>query len=163
MPGKKEESAIDVVYKIYDEMLKLRQRLNVIDDNIKIINNKLNKISKNKVSSKPSAVSPGSKKGPRPQPPPQRTAQQEEPKLVLGNIRAWGNISNKAGEGLSNVDINIYDDSNQVVKKVKSSSEGYWEARLPSGRYGIEYVRSGYKPVNKVIYLDGSSNNVEVR
>jgi hypothetical protein len=73
--------------------------------------------------------------------------------LVIGKIKVYGKIVNKNKEPISNVNINIYNESSQVIKKRQTDAEGYWEVRLPAGRYGIEYAQKGFKPINRNIEL----------
>ena len=182
MEEKEAISAIDAIYEILDRIKIIEKQIVVLDSNIKLLNNKIVRLKVD--SGEPSiSVSP-EKEQPKPQAvpaarPSARAAEVEIPKeemktvstkkqkeperLVIGNIKTFGRIVNKNQEAIPGVEINIYSDSNELVRTLKTDKDGYWECKLPSGKFGVEYLRKNYKPVNMVISLDNSMSNYEVK
>lgn len=163
----REFSAIDAIYQLLDKVDDLGKRIQVIDDNIKILNNKITKLNKNVVQEPVRAMPTASATG---QPIIASNVEVEAPsgsrepdKLLLGPIKIYGYIMNKMKQPVENVVINIFDHNNKLVKSNKSSPEGYWESRLPSGKYNIEYIHSKFKPVNKEIEIPKNVKEYEVK
>jgi len=158
MSKTKEQSAIDAIYEILDKLETLDKRVQVVDDNVKLLSNKVSKLNKNAaaaVTASPVIKEPSSNQ------PTQK--QQKVDRLVLGNIKTHGFIVNKSKVPIYDVIVNIYDGNNKLVKNAKTNSDGYWEVRLPSGKYGVEYIHKKFKPINIVIDLADDISDYEVR
>lgn len=153
MKKSKEHSAIDSIYSIEETLKELSARMQVMEDNLKLLNNKVSKLAK-------SNPLPLVKDDIIPDPP---SRQQKVEKLVLGNIKLYGYIVNKAKFPIADVVVNVYDEHNKLVKNVRTNSDGYWESRLPSGRFGVEYIHKKFKPVNKTIELLDDTKEYEVK
>ena len=155
-----EKSAIDSIYAI-EEMLKtMSRRILVIEDNIKLMNNKLSKLSKssNPLPPDKSFSTHGST------PSQQNSAKPEKyDGLVLGNVRLHGYIVNRAKQPIPEVVVNVYDEDSRLIKNVKTDLDGYWEVRLPSGKFGVEYIHKNFKPVNKTVELLSGTKEYEVK
>ncbi len=149
----REQSAIDSIYHIEQSLSELLRRFQVVEDNVKLINNKLSKLSK------PNPL-PLVKSDSSPSP---AVSQQKVENLVLGNIKLFGYIVNKAKQPLPSVVVNVYDSNSKLVKNLKTNSDGYWEVRLPAGKFGVEYIHKKFKPVNKTVDLVDGTKEVEVR
>jgi len=156
MSKKREQSAIDSIYSMENTLEELLKRIQVIEDNLKLLNNKVSKLSK---APKPNPL-PLDKVEHRPDPVPR---QQKVEKLVLGNIKLHGYIVNKAKRPLVGVAVNIYDSNSKLIKNVSTDNDGHWEVRLPSGKYGVEYIHNKFKPVNRTIELEDGTKEYEVR
>lgn len=149
----REQSAIDSIYQIEESLKELLKRFQVVEDNVKLLNNKVSKLSKPnplplvKSDSSPAPVA----------------SQQKVDKLVLGNIKLFGYIVNKAKQPLPSVVVNVYDANSKLIKNLQTNSDGYWEVRLPAGKFGIEYIHKKFKPVNKTVSLEDGTKEVEVR
>lgn len=87
----------------------------------------------------------------------------EPDRLLLGPTRVYGYIMNKMRQPVTDVVINIFDTNNKLVKSNKSNADGYWESRLPSGRFNIEYIHSKFKPINKEIEIPKNVKEYEVK
>ena len=158
MSKTKEKSAIDAIYEILDKLELLDKRVQVIDDNIKILSNKVSKIGKNTAVAASGNI-PIVKDNRQPEP----ERQQKVEKLVLGNIKTHGYIVNKGKVPITNVIINVYNGSNKLVKNTKTNNDGHWEVRLPPGKYGVEYIHKKFKPINRTIELAEDIREYEVR
>lgn len=150
----REKSAIDAIYSIEEKLNSFAKRFQVIEDNLKLINNKLLKLSK------ASTPLPPVKVDHTPEP---SLRQQKVEKLLLGNVKLFGFIVNKSTEPIPDVTVNVFDSNSQLVKTVKTDGNGYWEVRLPSGKFGVEYIHKKFKPVNKTVELLDGTKEFEVR
>lgn len=160
----REMDAIEAIYTLLDNFKEVSKKIDIIDNNIKLLNNKVAKLSKEVGLIKGNGAQQGTQ--------PTAVAVQNNPaskrpstksdKLVIGNIKTFGYIANKSGNAITDVEINIYDENNQVIKNKKTDKNGYWEARLPPGNYGVEYKRKGFKAVNLNISLDETIREFEV-
>jgi hypothetical protein len=157
MSKSKEQSAIDVIYTMLEKVELLDKRVQIIDDNLKILSNKVSKLNKNAAVA--AVISPIVKDNIQSQP----IRQQKVQKLVLGNIKLHGYIVNKAKTPIPGVVVNVYNDSNEKVKNLNSDANGHWEVRLPAGRFGVEYVHKKFKPINRTVELEEDQNEYEVR
>jgi hypothetical protein len=159
MPKLKEQSAIDTIYTLLEKIELLDKRVQVIDDNVKILSNKVSKLNKNAAVAAVTAPSSFGKSFTDLSP----KKQQKVEKLVLGNVKTYGYIVNKVKVPIEDVVVNVYDASNKLIKNSKTNAEGYWEVRLPSGKYGVEYIHKRFKPINRVIELSDELREYEVR
>ena len=158
MSKTKEQSAIDAIYEILDRLDLLDKRVQVIDDNVKLLSNKVSKLNKNAAVA--ASASPAIRESSSNQ---STQKQQKVDRLVLGNIKMHGYIVNKAKVPILGVVVNVYDHANKLVKNAKTNNDGYWEVRLPSGKYGVEYIHKKFKPINRTIELVDDIRNYEVR
>ena len=93
----------------------------------------------------------------------QNVSQQKVQKLLLGAVKVFGYVINKSKQPIIGVQVKLYDESNELVKDLKTNDDGYWEVRLPAGRYGVEYLHKNFKPVNKTIEFSKEDKFYEVR
>lgn len=162
----REFSAIDAIYHILEKIDDLGKKIQVIDDNIKILNNKVTKLNKNVMQEPAKSMPTASATG---QPimtgldSDVSNTPREPDRLLLGPIKIYGFIMNKMRQPVENVVINIFDNTNKLVKSNKSNSDGYWESRLPSGKFNIEYIHNKFKPVNKEIEIPKNVKEYEVK
>jgi hypothetical protein len=157
MSRTKEQSAIDAIYEILEKIEFLDKRVQIIDDNLKILSNKVTKLSRNVAASAAVTTVGGNTTRDEPK------KQQEIDRLVLGNIKTYGYIVNRTKKPIENVNINIYDVKNKLIKNAKTNNDGYWEVRLPPGKYGVEYIHKNFKPINRVAELVDDIRDYEVR
>ena len=162
MTKKKEQSAIDAIYEILDVLSNFEKRLDVIDSNVKLLNNKVSKLSKVKLSKAgahgPSAGVPTGKS-----PVKSEIDTKVVKSLVIGKIKAFGYIVNKAKQPISDVVVNIYNEKSETIRSMKTDAEGYWDARLPAGKYGVEYLCKKFKPINRTINLQDNLTEYRVQ
>jgi hypothetical protein len=157
----KEQAAIDKIYQMEEDIAYIKQYVQLIDNNLKLLNNKLAKIS-DALESQPIPQAPTKITAtPGTPPPPQKRKESE--RLVLGKIKTFGYIVNKSKQPIPDVDIQVYDEDNEIVKRRKTDRDGYWEVRLPPGKYGVEYRQEGYRPINRTILLDRTMKSFEVK
>lgn len=158
----KEETAIDKIYRMEEDIVYIKQYLQLIDNNLKLLNNKIAKLAsaiENQPVQEPSAkitATPGT-------PPPPNQERKESNRLVLGKIKTFGYIVNKSKQPISDVEVQVYDENNEIIKRKKTDKDGYWEVRIPPGKYGVEYRQEGYRPINRVVLLDATMKSFEVK
>lgn len=157
--GNKEQSAIDAIYEILDQIRLLNDRMTIIDNNIKLINNRLNKMNK----AGPTATSgPTATTG--------AVVQAEIPPAnnnVLHLIKIFGRVKNQNKKPIKDVYVKIYSPKGDVMKSRTTDSDGYWEARMPAGSYGIEldasHINKKFRPINRNITINDTMNEFEVK
>jgi hypothetical protein len=156
MSKEREQSAIDAIYSMEGVLEELLRRTQVMEDNLKLLNNKVSKLSK---AQQPTPLPPV-KNNLSPDP---ALRQQKVENLLLGNIKLFGYIVNKTKVPIYDVAVNVYDSNNKLVKSVKTNEDGHWEVRLPSGKFGVEYIHKKFKPINRTVELTDSTKEHEVR
>lgn len=172
----REKSAIDIIYELSDAIKVLTAKIDVIDSNIKLLNNKIAKISTLKQDSASQSESGNIKKampsasaaelfGNSAQTSGQSAHQKSSDKsvFVAGPIKLFGHIVNKNRNPINSVIVNIFDESNKLLKTVKTDNNGYWEARMPQGNFGVEYIHKNFKPINRAITLKDGMKQFEVK
>jgi hypothetical protein len=156
MPNKREQSAIDAIYKILDEMEILNKRMTIIDNNIKLLNNKIAKING---TEKPRASVPSATASSKP-----TATSNNEP---IKSIKVFGKIKNQRKKPIKDVYVKIFSPKGEVIKSRTTDSDGYWEARLTPGTYGVElnasHINPKFRPINKNIVIDKTMNEYEVK
>ncbi len=151
MPKDKEQSAIDAIFEILNEVQKIHQEIAVINNNIKILNNKFSKLNQEKVS----ASIPNQSK-----------------ELIKTNadknefVKVFGRIKNQNKNPMPDVRVIIYDPKGSIVKSRVTDSDGYWEARLTPGQYVVElnatHINKIFAPQNINITLKDDMKEYEV-
>jgi len=158
MAKSKEQSAIDAIYALVDRVDLLDKKIEIVDTNIKHLNNKVSQLL---TSSKPialpsaraSAVAATSVS----------TGSESVDKLVLGPVKVFGRIVDNNMVPIPDVAISVYDSSSDLIKSEISNADGYWEVRLPAGKYGVEYSHSRFKTINRTVNLENGIKTFEVR
>jgi len=161
----REISAIDAIYQILEKIDGLDKKFQIIDDNIKILNNKITKLNKNVSQEAPRAMPTAVAVGQPVFNPTEEDsgASREVERLVLGPVKIYGYIMNKMRQPVENVVVNIFDLNNKLIKTNKTNIDGYWESRLPTGKYNIEYIHNKFKPINKEIEVPKNVKEYEVK
>lgn len=172
------KNAIDTIFKIEEMMETIISKINILETSMNNLNNKMyvinskmknlssenthfGEISNSQPSYRPSASAPAH--GPRASSPSPLPDEQPSSRLVLGNVKVYGYILNKAKKPLSEVYVRVFTDSSEVVKETKSNREGYWECRLPSGRFSVEYTHKNFKPINVIVNIPDGVKSFEVK
>jgi hypothetical protein len=157
----KAESALDAIFEILDELRDLKKQVVIIDSNVKLANNKIASLKKIVVETTP--VPEVSNPGISASPADKIEKSGELGGLVIGKIKTYGVIVNRNKKPISDVDVKLYNENGDIIKERRTDRDGYWEARLPPGKYGVEYIHGGFKPINLVIELDENMKEFEVR
>lgn len=152
----KEQSAIDAIYNILDEISNIKKQILIIDSNIKLLNNKVGKIISKDVGAPSAIIPPTSPQQPNSDP-------SEYNKL----IKVFGRVKNQRKKPIRDVYIKIFTPKGEVIKSRTTDSDGYWEARLNPGHYCVElnasHINNKFKPINKNIFIEATMNEFEVK
>ncbi len=153
MSKNREQSAVDAIYDLLDEVRELRKEIKIIDSNIKLLNNKILKSTiPSQQPSAPKAVAPTN------------TQKTSDPSHT---VKLFGRIKNQSMKPIKGVYIKVYDPTGNVIKSRETDSEGYWEARVGSGQYVVEmdarHINKKFLPKNINIEVDEIMNEFEVK
>lgn len=176
--AEQEKTALEIILELPSILKKLENKIDVLDTNLKILNTKLNKIKTAELQptlltqqtveikkeqeeiqmQKPMAM-PGTvvdQQG--------VTSQQKQlaNKLVLGSIKVFSKIKTASGKPVDGMTINIFDKENDLIRNLITDKDGYWECKLPSGRYSIEMIHPKLKTINKEFELSKDIKTYEV-
>ena len=162
-------TAAEALQRIIDDMgsLKgtideLKASIQLIEANIKTLNNRAAGLM---TSTKPVGLAD------------QQTMPSDTPQAVLPSIhsskqvaapiqaykKVFGTLLNNADEPIENVLIKVYDGNNEVCATTETDPIGRWEIMVKPGRYVAEYVKAGFKTVNKTFDVSKNVKEVEVR
>ncbi len=155
------ESAIDTIYSLVSMVETLDKRITIIDSNIKLLNNKFSKLTKSVNDSKFSINNISHGEGPRNVI--INEEEEDDAKLVLGNITMFGYIIDMDRKPIENVSVNVYDGSNDLIKDIKTNRDGHWTVRLPSGKYLVKYIMDGFKDIKRTVELTNNMKRYEVK
>jgi len=145
---------IELVKEMHDMLKELSQKVDILDRNVKdLMNQRVATASVPSISAAP--IDP------------------EEEKIFDFNsapgavrrsktIKVFGFVQRSGGMPIPNVMITVWNDKDEEVMKRITSKNGYWECRLPVGRYGIEYSGQGVRTINKTITLTSDMEHLEV-
>lgn len=89
--------------------------------------------------------------------------QEEERPGVLTYKKVFGKLINNAKEPIENVLIKVYDKNNEVCATTETDPTGYWEIMLKPGRYVAEYTKTGFKTTNKTFEVSKNAKETEVK
>ncbi len=173
-----EKTALEIILELPSILKKIENKIDVLDTNLKILNTKINKIKA--VDSQPqvapqvpqnqpqeAAESEDQAQRPMAMPGPiddqqKRTARSVSAKLVLGSIKVFSKIKTASGKPVDGMTINIFDKENDLIRNIITDKDGYWECKLPSGRYSIEMIHPKLKTINKEFELSKDMKTYEV-
>ena len=155
------ESAIDMIFNLSSQIELLDKKLTVIDSNLKLLNNKVSKLSKQE-QGRPLALNVD------------RDFKNnsdnvivddeaESSKLILGNVSVFGHIIDGDKKPISNVFVTLYDSKNKLIKDISSNKDGFWSVRLPAGNYSVKYEIEGYKDIKRKFELKDNMKRYEVK
>lgn len=160
----REQSAIDIIYALKESIDKIEKKIDVIDGNLKLLNNKVVKLQKsiNNIAVLPEGESTNTTSEVI-NVSDSETNVKKPDKYVTGPIRTFGKIMSKTKNPIPEVQITIFNDQSEVIKTRKTDSKGYWEVRLPPGKFGVQYTHKKFKSINIPIELESGMNEYEVK
>ena len=158
------QSAIDEIFKIGKAIESLNSRLDLIEKNIKSLNTKfiiltkkidsieVKKNKENLYEKKPSA-NPVNEIG---------SKDDKNDKLVLGSVKTYGYIVDTDRKPIPEIVVAIFDNDGSKIRSIKTNSDGYWEARLPSGIYKVIYTHKNFNDIVRDINIPKGTANFRV-
>lgn len=162
--SEREISAIDAIYLTLDKVKELTENvdsmkntISELENKIYILNSRISKLSKESNNSVKNVSNNSLNQNNY-----TSSAPQENSGLILGKVKLYGYIKNSSMFPIRGVNVELYKDGKQV-RKILTDKEGYWEARIPTGRYIVKYIHHKFKPVSKDITISDKDKEFEVR
>lgn len=163
------KSAIDEIFKISENLESVTNSIKILEKNIKSLNSKFIILTKKIDSIEESSQKQEEKGIPRASAPGSSNEatslvkkEETNDKLVLGSVKTYGYIANKDRVPIPNIKVSIFDNNEDRIRNIKTNSDGYWEARLPSGNYKIIYSHEKFNDIVKDISIPKGSINFRV-
>jgi hypothetical protein len=64
------------------------------------------------------------------------------------------------------LDVRIFSPKGEMIKSRSTNKDGYWEARIPPGEYGVEYdpsnINKRLRPVNFKIVVEKGIKELDI-
>lgn len=160
-----EKTALEIILELPSILRKLENKIDVLDTNLKILNSKMNKARQNDVITSdivdtPSPVLPTATPGLVGTS--SVISRQKSQKLTIGNIKVFSNVKTASGKSVDGMTVNIFDASNDLVRNIVTDNNGYWDCRLPVGKYSIEMIHPKLKTINKQFELFPATKTFEI-
>lgn len=162
MSKNREQSAIDAIYEMVEKLDIVLKKIDVMDQNIKLLNNKVKKIQDMQGSvedNRQNTIKPLAK-----------NINQAPVAVVPGSnklVKLFGKVKNQRKKPIKGVYVKIYDIKGTLLKSRETDDEGYWEARVEPGEYGVElnasHINPKFRPINKVAVIEEQMNEYEVK
>tara|TARA_B100000131_G_C17950433_1_gene546202 strand:+ start:199 stop:675 length:477 start_codon:yes stop_codon:yes gene_type:complete len=158
MSKRREQSAIDAIYELTRTVDTIDKRLTVIDSNIKLLNNKVAKLTKSLSARDGLSTTIENSTGPQ-----VVSREKKESTLVLGNTTAYGYIVDQDKKPMVGVYVDVLNGAGEVIKDVTTDKNGYWSVRLPHGKYEVRYKMKGFKATSRIMDIKKGEKKYEVR
>jgi hypothetical protein len=172
---KRELSAIDSIYEVLERIKNIEKHYELLNKQSAIINNKLNKITELletanvsekdlPITSKPfvSTYSDFKTKD-KMSAPTKEKSPEAEGSFVVGKVKVFSKLLTPARQPIPDVNVKIFDFNNKIVRNILTDKKGYWESRLPPGRYRLTMDHSNFKTIEKDLKLDDNITVYEVK
>jgi len=174
MAKEREQSAIDAIYDLLEEVRDIKKEIKIINNNIKLLNNKVAKLTlaaRPSQEVRPSAGTPSAKvpsaKVPSAKIPVASAAPVTSDNDSGHEIKLFSRIKNQRKKPIKGVYVKIYDPQGNVIKSRTTDEKGYWEARVPPGTYVVElnaqHIIKKSTPMNLNISVNETMNEYEVK
>jgi hypothetical protein len=166
---KRELSAIDSIYEVLERIKTVEKHYELLNKQLALMNNKLNKI----IAEEPKVL-------PQPEQRPfsstytnvatkdgESSVKEQVPEksggFVIGKVKVFSRILTPAKQPIPDVNIKVFSFDNKLLRNVLTDRDGYWDARLPPGRYRLTMDHSNFKTIERSIVLDKSMTSFEVK
>lgn len=77
--------------------------------------------------------------------------------------KAFGRLLDGAGEPIEGVLVKVFDKNNEVCATTETDAIGYFESMVRIGRFVAEYTKPGFKTVNKTFEVKKNDKEVEIK
>lgn len=77
-------------------------------------------------------------------------------------VRVFGYVKRTGGIPMTDVVISVFDSKDKIMMTRSTNDRGYWEGRLPIGKYVIEYKKDGFSAINKVFEITSNMDELEI-
>ena len=165
---KREISAIDSIYEVLERIKKIESHYELLNKQLAIMNNKLNMLvdSETEIIEKPTAKpfsSTYSNMDSKDRSAAQEIVETKESGFVIGKVKVFSKLLTPSKQPIPDVNVKIFSFDNKVLRNILTDRGGYWDARLPPGRYRVTMDHSNFKTIERNIVLDDSMKVYEVR
>lgn len=173
--AEQEKTALEIILELPSILKKIENKIDVLDTNLKILNSKLNKLKIETQAIKPDNIIEKIEKEPteevvlRPMATPGNvdrmnpaSAQKEATKLTIGSIKVFSRVKTSSGKPVDGMTVNIFDKSNDLIRNLLTDKDGYWECKLPHGKYSVEMIHPKIKTINKEFEILKEMKSYEV-
>jgi len=147
-------SAIDAIYEILNEIKVIKKQIIVINNDIKILSNKLNKVQDLPIQA--AQVNPESS-----------APKAQAANSSLNMVKIFGKVTNQRKEPIKGVKITVFSPKGEELKTRETDANGYWEARVLPGLYSVElnasHINSKFRPINRNISVEDYMVELEVK
>lgn len=169
------QNIIDTLDELKKTINELKLTTQIIEANIKILNNRaaglMSPVEISQVTQQVvSAAAPIQKQQDNPSRGRQLLPIQEKqemsiepPSNILTYKKVFGKLINNSGENVEGVLVKFYDKNNEVCATAETDPIGYYESMLRPGKYSAEYVKVGFKAINKTFNVDKNSKEIEIK
>jgi hypothetical protein len=170
-----EKTALEIILELPSILKKIENKIDVLDTNLKILNSKLNKMkaepqslppsisqSSDKEASEEVVLKPMATPGNIDRSAAATSAPRESAKLILGSVKVFSRVKTSSGKPVDGMTINIFDRSNDLVRNLLTDKDGYWECKLPHGKYSVEMIHPKIKTINKEFEISKEMKSYEV-
>lgn len=170
-----EKTALEIILELPSILKKIENKIDVLDTNLKILNSKLNKMKAESQSLPPSisqsldketseevVLKPMATPGNIDRAAAANSAPRESAKLILGSVKVFSRVKTSSGKPVDGMTINIFDRSNDLVRNLLTDKDGYWECKLPHGKYSVEMIHPKIKTINKEFEISKEMKSYEV-
>ena len=158
---KREISAIDSIYEILERIENIEKHYELLNKQLSMVNNKLKLISDfifdeniHRKKSSSEAISEVKKAS---------NIDKEEASFVAGKIKVFSFILDKDRVPIDNVNIKIFNSKKANIRDLLTDKDGYWEARLPKGKYLVTMNHANFKTIERRFFLNGDTDLYEVK
>ena len=163
---KREISAIDSIYEVLERIKKIENHYELLNKQLALMNNKLNVLMDDELKSAPTAK-PFSSTYTDVNSKDKSTTKIKESNdqggFVIGKVKVFSKMLTPSKQPIPDVNIKIFSFDNKVIRNILTDKQGYWDARLPPGRYRVTMDHSNFKTIERNIVLDKTMNAYEVR
>lgn len=170
-----EKTAIDLVYEMHDMLNTMKQKIDLMEKNINLLNDKANgRLMEAIGNNKPPQI----KLDPEPEtssqvqemplppapdtPPPEMRVVDADPAVARSNIKVTGKFLDRAGKAIPDIEVTIVNEDGDILKTTKTNRSGYWLSFLPPGQYSAEFIKEGFPPTFRVFELVKGQTEVEI-
>jgi hypothetical protein len=143
------KSGLELLEELIEQVKLLNTRFEVTEQNIKILLNKSNELAKPQIqaNNQLATVKPVEVKPPEP--------------IPKGGIRAIGKVI-KDNKIVINVEVQVFDKENKLIKRTKTNRAGEWVCFLMPGTYAIHYFLKNVLDANATFTIGPEDKIVRV-
>lgn len=157
------QQILETMNNLIGEMNDLKISVKLIENNIKVLNNRAGALMRSDVSVEQTKLQASLTQ--------QQTLHQlgeatrvtlpaEAPKM-LSYKKVFGTLINDSGEPINGVLIKVFNRDNEVCSTSETDVAGYWTSMLSQGKYMAEYTKHGFRTINKSFEV--ANKEVEVK